>query len=265
MSDQAPSLSSATGTKELPRGRWLRELWSSTVGKKLIVGVTGVILAGYVILHMLGNLKTFQGNGSPEVAAPLDKYAEFLRTVGEPVIPEDGVLWAVRVLLIAAFIVHIWGTVQLIKRNRAARPEGSGKPRVVQRSLSSRTLGWTGLLLATFVVFHVLQFTTLTIEPTALEQGAVYANVYSAFSEWWLVVLYVAAVVSLGFHLRHGLWSVLQTHGFDKPNRNPTFRRGATATAVVVTLGFAAVPLAILAGALPEPTAADITREATNK
>lgn len=260
--DQAPSLSAATGTKQLPPRRWLREVWSSTVGKKLIVGVTGVILAGYVILHMLGNLKAFQGAGSASEEAPIDKYAEFLRTVGAPVIPEDGVLWTVRVLLIAAFVIHIVGIYQLIERNRAARPAGHRSPRVLQRSISARTLAWSGVFLLAFVIFHVLQFTTLTIEPTDLERGAVYFNVYNAFSEWWLVLLYVAAVVSLGFHLRHGLWSVLQTHGFDKPNRNPTFRRGATITAVAVTLGFAAVPLAVFFDVVPEPNSAEVSEVA---
>lgn len=253
MSEQAPSLSGATGTAAEPRLRWLREVWSSTVGKKLIVGVTGVFLALYVILHMLGNLKAFQGNGGAE-EAPIDTYAEFLRTVGAPVIPRDGVLWSVRVVLLAALVIHVIGIVQLIRRNRAARPAGHHSSRVVKRSISSRTMTLSGFLLLAFIVFHILQFTTLTIEPTELEKGAVYANVYNAFSEWWLTVLYVAAVVTLGFHLRHALWSVLQTHGFDKPNRNTTFRRGATTTAVVLTVGFAAIPVSILAGALPEPT-----------
>jgi succinate dehydrogenase / fumarate reductase cytochrome b subunit len=111
----------------------------------------------------------------------------------------------------------------------------------------------TGFILLAFIVFHVLQFTTLTIEPTPLAEGAVYANVYAAFQEWWLVVIYVGAVLLLGLHLQHALWSVLQTHGFDAPNRNPTFRRGANATALLVTVGFAIVPIAIFCGWLPEP------------
>lgn len=252
MSSQAPSLSKAEGTGTEPRLRWLRELWRSTIGKKLIVGVTGVILALYVILHMLGNLKALQGNGGSGEAA-IDTYAEWLRNVGGPVIPEDGVLWAVRVILLAALVIHVVGIGQLIERNRAARPPGHRDARVLKRSISSRTMTLTGFVLLAFIVFHVLQFTTFTIEPTAMAQGAVYANLYGAFQEWWLVALYVGGVAFLGFHLRHALWSVLQTHGFDKPNRNRTFRLGATATAVAVTAGFAAVPLAFVSGILPEP------------
>ena len=251
MSSQAPSLSKAEGSARQPRLRWLSEVWSSTVGKKLIVGITGVILVAYVILHMLGNLKTLQGPGGGDPA--VNTYSEWLRTAGSPVIPRDGLLWFVRAILVTAFVVHIVGVSQLIKRNRDARPPGHRDTKVIQRSWASRTMAISGFLLLAFIVFHVLQFTTLTIHPTPLAEGQVYANLYDAFQEWWLVVIYVAAVVVLGFHLRHALWSVLQTHGFDAPNRNPSFRRGANATALLITVGFAAIPIAIFAGLLPEP------------
>lgn len=255
-SSQAPSLSKAEGTRKKPRLRWLRELWGSTIGKKLIVGITGMIMAIYVVLHMLGNLKGVQGNGGGGEAS-IDKYAEWLRTVGEPAIPREGILWAVRAILLIALVVHVVGISQLISRNRAARPEGHRRARRIQRSVASRTMAWSGFLLLAFIVFHVLQFTTLTIDPTPLAEGTVYANLYGAFQEWWLVAIYVAAVVILGFHLRHALWSVLQTHGVDKPNRNPSIRRMATGTAVLVTVGFAAIPIAFFTGALPEPDAVD--------
>jgi succinate dehydrogenase / fumarate reductase cytochrome b subunit len=262
VSSQAPSLSKAEGSHERPRLRWLREVWRSTIGKKLIVAITGVILAAYVIAHMLGNLKSLQGDGGGEGAA-IDTYAEWIRTFGEPLIPREGVLWTVRAILLAALVIHVAGIIQLIRRNRAARPEGHRHANVYKRTLSSRTMTATGFLLLAFIVFHILQFTTLTVQPTPLAEGAVYANVYAAFQEWWLVAIYVGAVVLLGFHLRHALWSVLQTHGFDKPNRNPTFRRGATATAVLIAVGFAAVPIAAWVGLLPEPsTAAELAEVA---
>ncbi len=262
MSSQAPSLSKAEGTSAQPRLRWLREVWGSTIGKKLIVGVTGVILAAYVILHMLGNLKALQGNGDGGESS-IDKYAEWLRTFGQPAIPREGILWGARAVLLAALIIHIVGIWQLIQRNREARPDGYQHPKRIQRSLASRTMAASGFILLAFIIFHILQFTTLTIEPTPLGAGTVYANVYNAFQEWWLVVIYVAAVIVLGYHLRHALWSVLQTHGFDKPNRNRAFRGGATATAVAVTVGFAAVPIAFLIGVMPEPNdTAEVLREA---
>ncbi len=253
MSAQAPSLGAAERTGRRPRLRWFRELWNSTVGKKLIVAVTGVVLVLYVILHVLGNLKTLQGAGSEDSVAAVDSYAHWLRTVGEPVIPRDGVLWVIRIILLTAFVVHIVGVSQLVARNRAARPAGYRSPKRIGRSLSSRTMAISGVLLLAFIVFHVLQFTTLTIHPTPLADGTVYANLYNAFQEWWLVAIYVIAVIVLGFHLRHALWSVLQTHGYDAPNRNPTIRRGANATAVLIAVGFAAIPLAFFFGLLPEP------------
>jgi succinate dehydrogenase / fumarate reductase cytochrome b subunit len=112
MSSQAPSLGGAEGSARRPRLRWLSEVWGSTVGKKLIVGLTGVILVAYVILHMLGNLKTLQGNGDGGLPA-VDTYADWLRTAGGPVIPHEGLLWLVRVILLSAFVIHIVGVTQL--------------------------------------------------------------------------------------------------------------------------------------------------------
>jgi len=233
------------------RKRWLREYWDSTIGKKLVVAITGAILALYVILHMLGNLKAFQGPGGGNAA--IDRYAEFLRTAGEPVFPRNGVLWVVRAILLTALILHLIAITQLTRRNRAARPAGQG-PRPIQRSLASRTMLVTGLLILAFVVFHVLQFTTRTIQVTPVYEGTVYLNVYDAFQKWYFVLLYVGAVGLLGLHLHHALWSVTQTAGWDKPNRNPTFRRTAATIAVGVAAGFAAVPLAVWTGVLPDPT-----------
>jgi len=250
LSGEAPSLGGAAGSAEQPQLRWLKEFWGSTLGKKIIVATTGLILAGYVILHAIGNLKALQGAGNGSVSA-LDEYAEFLRGAGGPVIPDNGLLWIFRVILLTAFVVHIVGVTQLIRRNRAARPDGN--PPVIQRSLASRTMAVSGFLLLAFIVFHVLQFTTLTIEPTALEEGQVYANVYSAFQEPWIVVLYVVMMGVLCLHLRHALWSLIQTGGWDKPNRNPTFRRGATFIAIFVSVAFALVPILFFAGTMPEP------------
>jgi succinate dehydrogenase / fumarate reductase cytochrome b subunit len=230
--------------------RWLREVWGSTLGKKIIVAGTGFILAAYVILHALANLKALQGPGGDGPAA-LDEYADFLRRAGGPAIPHEGLLWLVRVLLLAALVIHVVAVSQLIARNRRARPDGG--PPVVKRTLASRTMAISGFLLLAFIVFHVLQFTTLTIHPTPLAQGAVYANVYNAFQEWWIVAIYVVMMVVLFFHLRHALWSLLQTMGWDKPNRNATFRRGATATALLVAGAFASVPILIFANVLAAP------------
>ena len=251
MSSEAPSLGGAAGSGEQPRLRWLREVWASTLGKKIIVAGTGFVLAAYVILHALANLKALQGPGGGGGPAALDEYAEFLRHAGGPAIPGEGLLWAVRLLLIAALVIHVVAVTQLLARNRRARPDGN--PPVIKRTIASRTMAISGFLLLAFIVFHVLQFTTLTIHPTPLAEGAVYANLYNAFQEWWIAALYVVMMVVLFFHLRHALWSLLQTMGWDKPNRNATFRRGATATALLVAVAFAAVPILMFADVLAAP------------
>lgn len=247
---EAKTTAAVRGAPET-RGRWLREVWASTIGKKIIVAVTGSILVVYVVLHVLGNLKAFQGYGSG--GAPLDDYANWLRTVGAPVVPREGILWLVRVVLLGALILHIAAIAALTKRNHAARPAESRSAPVVARSLSSRTMLWTGTALLAFTVFHILQFTTATIQITPVYEGTVYMNVWAAFQKWYFVVLYVGVVILLGMHLKHAVWSVTQTAGWDKPNRNTTFRRFATFLAASVTIGFASVPICFFTGILPDP------------
>ena len=247
-----PSRAEAAGSTPLKlRGRWLREYWASTIGKKIAVALTGAILAAYVVLHMLGNLKAFQGPGGGEAA--VDSYAHWLRTAGSPAIPHEGLLWTIRAILVAALIIHVVAIIQLTRRNLVARPAGYRQAPQIQRTHSSRWMLTTGILLLVFVVFHILNFTTGTIDPTPIRSGEVYANLYDAFQEWYLVVIYVAASAALYLHLRHALWSATQTAGWDRPNRNPTFRRTATALAVAVAIGFAVLPVAIWADLLPEP------------
>jgi succinate dehydrogenase / fumarate reductase, cytochrome b subunit len=227
------------------RGMWLREVWRSSIGKKVIVAITGFVLVLYVIAHALGNLKAFQGGDGTAI----NDYAAWLRDVGEPVIPHEGVLWAVRVVLLACFVIHIVAVIQLAARNRAARPAGYPAPRLV-RSFSSRTMLWGGLFLLAFVVFHVLHLTTGTIDPGNFAEGAVFHNLEEAFENPLFLVIYVAAATVLGFHLYHGVWSTIQTGGWDRPNRNRTFRHLSTFTAVAVGVGFACVPLAFAVGIL---------------
>jgi succinate dehydrogenase / fumarate reductase, cytochrome b subunit len=233
-----------------PRGTWLREVWRSSVGKKVIVAISGAILAVYILRHVLGNLKAFQGTGAD--GTPLDSYASFLRTVGEPVIPEEGVLWLVRIVLIVAVVLHVAGVIQLSRRNSRARPDGYRAKRI-RRSLSSMTMLWGGLFLAAFIVFHVLHLTTGTIDASKYAEGAVYRNLYEAFQQPLFVLIYVAASVVIALHLRHGLWSATQTAGWDKPNRNPTLRRTSNYLALAIGVGFAAVPLAFWTGILEAP------------
>ena len=234
----------------------LAEMWRSTIGKKTIVAVTGTILIGYLVLHMVGNLNSLFGPGGEEPR--VDWYAEWLRTFGEPLIPYEGIVWAVRALLLTAIVVHIVGVVQLAARNRAARPESFPAKRI-GRSWESRLMMVSGVLLLAFIVFHILQFTTLTIDVTPLEKGAIYANLYNAFQEWYFVAIYLAALVMVGTHLRHAVWSLCQTLGFDNPERNFGIRMGANALTLVIVIGFALVPILFFTGALGDPPADELS------
>jgi succinate dehydrogenase / fumarate reductase cytochrome b subunit len=175
--------------------------------------------------------------------------------VGGPAFPRSSILWIIRIVLIAALVLHVAAILGLARRNRAARPAGHQATTRIQRSLSARTMQVTGFVVLVFIVFHVLQFTTGTIQVTPIVSGDVYANLYDAFQKWYFVAIYLIAVACLGLHLRHAIWSVTLTGGWEKPNRNPTFRRASTVLAALVAVGFAALPIAFLAGWLPTPPA----------
>jgi len=226
------------------------EYWRSTVGKKQFVAITGAILVGYLILHMLGNLNSAFGPGADE--ARVDWYAHWLRDVGEPLLPHAFILWAVRVILLSALVIHITGIVQLVKRNREARPADFPAKRL-GRSVESIAMLGTGALVLAFIVFHIMQFTTLTIDVTPLKEGDVYANLYYAFQKWYFVVIYLAALLLVGMHLRHGIWSLFQTLGLDSPSRNAKLRHGATALVVVLVVGFGAIPVLFFTDVLDPP------------
>lgn len=242
-------------TQELRRRRrtWIGEAWDSNVGKKVIVALTGLALVGYVVLHMIGNLTALLGaDGAETGGAQIDEYGDWLRDFGTPLLPHELFLWVVRIFLLGALIVHIVGVYQLTQRNRAARPKGFPARRI-GRSWAARTMRLSGPLLLLFLVFHILQFTLLTIDVTPLTEGEIYSNLHGAFQKWYFVVLYLAALGSLAYHLRHGVWSLFQTLGLDSPARNAYLRHGSTALAVVVAVGFALVPLGFFTGVLPDP------------
>lgn len=228
------------------------EYWRSSVGKKQFVAITGAILVGYLILHMLGNLNTAFGPGAQE--ARVDWYSHWLRDFGEPLLPHAFILWAVRVILLSALVIHITGIVQLTKRNREARPANFPAKRI-GRSFESAAMLGTGILVLAFIIFHILQFTTLTIDVTPLEEGAVYANLYWVFQKWYFLAIYLVALVLVGMHLRHGVWSVFQTLGFDNPHRNPKLRHGTSIFVLILVLGFASAPILLYTDVLGPPKA----------
>lgn len=239
----------ATGSN-IRRRTWLGEAWDSALGKKLAAAGSASILVAYLLLHMLGNLTALggAGDGSPQI----DQYGEWLREFGTPLLPYAGFLWFVRLILLAAVVVHITAVVQLAKRNRQARPAGHPAKKI-GRSWAARSMIITGPLLIGFIVFHILHFTVLAVDVTPLHHGEIYANLYGAFQKWYFVLLYLGAVFLIGTHLRHGLWSMLQTFGLDERRRRERLKAGATIVSAVIVVGFALIPVLMWTGALPEP------------
>lgn len=225
---------------------WFGEVYRSAVGKKAVMAATGIVLFGFVLLHMLGNLKLYEG---PQV---LNSYAGFLRTVGSPAIPTSGLLWLARIVLLVAVVLHMWAAWQVTRMSRAARPDAYARRDMVQASYASRTMRWGGVIILLFVVYHLLDLTFGTLNPSFRRlptgEADVYHNVVASFSVWWVSAFYVVAQVALGFHLYHGLWSLFQSLGWSHPRFNRWRRGFATAFAWIITLGNVSFPLAVLSG-----------------
>jgi succinate dehydrogenase / fumarate reductase cytochrome b subunit len=234
--------------------RRLLLLYRSMLGKKAIVAVTGAILLGFLLLHVVGNLKTFVPDPSPGVP-DIDVYSQFLRSMGEPILPHAAGLWIFRAVLTVALVLHIVCVVQLASRNRDARPVRYERVEYVEVTPSGRWMLYTGSLLLLFLVVHLPHLTTGNIDAAHFTHGAVYENLYRAFGQWQFAAFYLAAMVVLASHLYHGAWSLFQSLGFDNPDRNRGLRRVALVIAVAVPLAFASVPIAFFAGAMKPPPA----------
>jgi succinate dehydrogenase / fumarate reductase, cytochrome b subunit len=213
----------------------LRLLWDSSVGKKVVMAVTGLIWVAYLITHVLANLLVFQGPGK------INAYSAFLHGTA-------GALWAARLILIAALLFHVVAAVQLAARRQQARPVGYAAGRKPQVStLASRTIHWGGALILLFLVYHILHFTIGTAHPIFVE-GNPYHNLATGFSSPGVVALYLIAMAFVAFHLYHGVWSSGRSLGMTPPSPSPLRRRLALALALLIWLGFSVIPLAVYAG-----------------
>jgi len=222
------------------------------LGKKALVAVTGAIMLGFLFLHVIGNLKAFLPDPEPGVP-DIDVYSEFLRTLGEPILPYSVALWIFRVVLAGALVLHVVCVFQLASQNRRARPVRYERVDYVEATASGRWMLYTGSLLLVFVVIHLLHFTTGTIDATRFIHGAVYDNLYRAFHQWSYAGFYLTAMVVLGLHLYHGAWSLFQSLGLDNPDRNRGLRRMAIVIAITLPLAFASVPIAFFSGSMKAP------------
>lgn len=218
-------------------------LYRTSVGKKFYMALSGFILILFLVAHMAGNLKMYAG---PEA---FNHYAEWLREVGYPLLPHKSALWLMRILLLASVGVHMLSALQLYLQSRAARRAGYTQLKDLSFSYASRTMRWGGLIIAAFVVYHILHFTTGQAHP-GFRAGDAYRNVVLGFQNWWVVGFYTVALVMVTFHLYHGLWSAFQTLGANHPKYNPIRRPLALVLAFLLFIGFMSVPVGVQTGLL---------------
>jgi len=208
--------------------------FGTSIGKKVVMATTGVILFGFVIGHMLGNLQVFMG------ANQMNAYAAMLKA-------NAALLWGVRIVLLVAVILHIVAAVQLTRMSQRSRPEGYHYKDVIQADYAARTMRWSGPIIAVFVIYHLLHFTTGSVHPR-FDVHDVYRNVISGFRVWPVSLFYIIAMVALAFHLWHGVWSMFQTLGLINPKSDKIIHRLAAIATLALVIGFISIPMAVLTG-----------------
>lgn len=206
---------------------------------------SGLLFIAFVLVHMYGNLKAFGGHDT------YNEYAEHLRTFGEPILPREGLLWILRVTLIAALVLHVYSALALWHRAGKARTTKYVMKKNLASSLSSRTMRWGGITILLFVVWHLINFTIGKVNVSGGSTNDPYNLLVDSFNSWWLTVIYLVAMLALGMHLHHGVWSAAQTLGLTD---NARARRNAKSLgwilAVVIAGGFSLVPIFVLAGVI---------------
>jgi succinate dehydrogenase cytochrome b subunit len=223
---------SATAGLPLARLRF----WDTTVGKKAVMAVTGFILFGFIVGHLLGNLQIYE---PPE---KINQYSEMLRSV-------PSLLWGARITLLVSVFLHIWASFALWRLQRAARPIPYVKKTNLHSTYASRTMMWSGPIILAFVIYHLLNFTFGTVHPGGpFDEHNVFNNVVTGFQFWPSSVFYIIAMIMLCYHLYHGLWSMFQSLGFSHPVYTPWIQRVAKVAAVLIAAGYISIPVAVLAG-----------------
>lgn len=207
------------------------------------MAVTGILLVLFLVAHMVGNLKVFFGETS------FDNYAHWLRGIGSPLLPETWYLWLQRGVLTFAVVGHIWAAASLARRARAARPVRYAHRPKVQTSYAARTMRWGGVIILLFVVYHILDLTTGHLNPVG-DPERPYSNVVADFApeRWYVTLFYTLAVIAIGFHLRHGIYSALRTLGQKTKRGERRARAIALVFSVALCAGYLSVPFAVLTG-----------------
>ncbi|NBO33704.1 MAG: succinate dehydrogenase [Acidimicrobiia bacterium] len=249
MSTAAPTRPPVTGTAVAARRRrpFLLDLYGTAVGKKYAMAISGLALMGFVLFHMIGNLKMYLG------AADLNEYAEFLKKLLYPLAPKESVLWILRFGLLGMLTLHLHAAWSLTMLNRRARPVKYQSSRDYQEaSLASRSMRLSGIVVVAFLVWHLLDLTFGVVNTIGADgefvRAEVYANVVRSFERWPVALFYIVANLLLGLHLSHGAWSIFQSLGWNNPRFNAWRVAFARGFAAVVVIGNVSFPIAVLLG-----------------
>lgn len=219
----------------------------STIALKMLIAVSGIAFIGFVLLHMYGNLKAFAGHDA------FNEYAEHLREIGEPLLPHAGLLWITRVGLLVALVVHVYCAVTLWRRAGSARTVKYVVKKNRSSTISSRWMRWGGVTILLFLVWHLLNFTIVKVNPRTGDVGSAdpYLLLVDTFQVWWMTLIYLVAMAALAMHLHHGVWSSAQTLGLTNNSRARANAKALGAiVAVVIAGGFSLVPIFVLAGVI---------------
>jgi len=217
----------------------------STIALKMLMAVSGLIFVGFVLAHMYGNLKAFEGHDA------YNEYAEHLRTIGTPMLPYAGLLWILRAVLLGSLVVHVYCAATLWRRAQQARTVKYVVKKHVGATFASRMMRWGGVTLLVFIIWHLLNFTVGKVNVDGGPTNDPYNLLVDSFSVWWLTLIYLAAMLMLGAHLHHGIWSAGQTLGLTGSERSRTLaKRLAFTVALIITVGFSLVPFFTLVGVI---------------
>ena len=247
---RGPVSGTAVKANTAKRKPFLLDLYGTAVGKKYVMAITGLIGIGFVLTHMIGNLKMYLGviTEGDEQVYDIDIYGEFLRELLVPILPRTYLLWGLRLLLIGALILHLHAAWSLTQLNRKARSVKYQSARDYQiASFASRSMRWTGIIVLAFLAWHLADLTWGWANPDFV-RGSAYRNIDASLSRIPVAVLYIVANIALGIHLFHGTWSLFQSLGANNPRFN-TWRKGlAAGVATLIVAGNVSFPIAVLAG-----------------
>jgi succinate dehydrogenase / fumarate reductase, cytochrome b subunit len=214
---------------------------TNSVFKKVVMAVSGIIMVLFLIAHMVGNLHVFQG------AKSFNSYSEWLRTVGEPALPPRTLLTIIEIVLVVSVVAHMWSAISLWRQAKRARPQAYVTKKSVVQTYASRTMRWGGVIIALFIVYHILDLTFGAANPAGTHSTP-YGRLVASFSNPFATAVYVIALVLLGMHLRHGIWSATQTLGQSNRRRERSVNIGATVFATLLIAGYLVVPAAVVFG-----------------